>query len=78
MPCDGPLEWAHRLSHRRARTVGQAPADRHTTAGSMMLCRAHHRAYDECRVVEREADPSKGADGILLWESSDGEKLGES
>ena len=46
MPCDGPSEWAHIGRHRRSVTRGMAPERRHTTAGSAMLCRRHHRAYD--------------------------------
>lgn len=46
MPCGGPSEWAHVEEHRRCNTRGQAPEVRHTTAGSGMLCRKHHRAYD--------------------------------
>lgn len=45
-PCDGPSEWAHIGTHRRARTRGQAAERRHTTAGSGMLCQKHHQAYD--------------------------------
>ena len=44
--CSGPSEWAHFGDHTRARTRGQDPEQRHTTAGSLMLCRFHHRQYD--------------------------------
>src|SRR3990167_5578532 len=45
-PCESPSEWAHLGKQKRARTRGQDPAVRHTTAGSLMLCRGHHRQYD--------------------------------
>lgn len=44
--CKGPSEWAHIGRHRRCLTRGMAPEKRHTTAGSAMLCRKHHRDYD--------------------------------
>lgn len=44
--CEGPDEWAHFADHRRARTRGKAPEERHTTAGSLRLCRKHHMMYD--------------------------------
>lgn len=46
MPCEGPSEWAHFGKKRRARTRGMQPEERHTTAGSLMLCQVMHRAYD--------------------------------
>lgn len=45
--CDGPSEWAHFGPYRRFHTRKQAPAARHTTVGSMMLCRLHHMRYDQ-------------------------------
>ena len=39
-------EWAHFGDKRRARTRGQTPEARHTTAGTLMLCQAHHEQYD--------------------------------
>jgi len=44
--CDGPSEWAHIGQHRRCHTRGMEPEQRHTTAGSAMLCKRHHAAYD--------------------------------
>lgn len=44
--CEGPSEWAHVGEHRRCHTRGMEPEQRHTTAGSGMLCRGHHVAYD--------------------------------
>lgn len=44
--CEGPSEWAHVGEHRRFNTRGMEPQERHTTAGSGMLCRGHHVAYD--------------------------------
>jgi hypothetical protein len=45
-PCGGESEWAHLEDKRRFKTRGQPAEVRHTTAGSLMLCTAHHRAYD--------------------------------
>lgn len=45
-PCDGPSEWAHVEEHRRCFTRGQAPEERHTTAGSGQMCHKHHADYD--------------------------------
>lgn len=44
--CEGPSEWAHWGAWKRCKTRGLPPEDRHTTGGSLMLCRRHHRAYD--------------------------------
>jgi len=44
--CEGPSEWAHLHRKRRSKTRNQAPAIRHTTLDSLMLCRALHRRYD--------------------------------
>jgi len=45
-PCSGPSEWAHLSEQKRAKTRGQAPEVRHTTAGSLMACKTHHDRYD--------------------------------
>lgn len=66
MPCEGESEWAHLEDKRRARTVGMAPEERHTTAGSLMLCRAHHRAYDGARISITLLS-RYGADGPLRF-----------
>lgn len=76
-PCDGPSEWAHYGASRRFKTRGQAPEARHTTAGSLMLCRGHHARLDgraEPRVAlehltERRCDgPLRAsADGGATW-----------
>jgi len=44
--CKGPSEWAHLGEKKRFKTRGQPPEERHTTGGSLMLCRFHHHAYD--------------------------------
>jgi hypothetical protein len=62
--CRGQSEWAHFGAHRRARTRGMAPLDRHTTAGSLMLCRMHHRAYDAGK-LKITALTDRGCDGPL-------------
>jgi len=64
--CHGPLEWAHLHARRRSQTRGEAPEKRHTTAGSLMLCRFHHRAYDAHRLFIT-ALTRRGADGPLKF-----------
>jgi hypothetical protein len=63
--CSGPSEWAHLEEHKRARTRGQAPAKRHTTAGSAMFCRRHHRQYDAGELAVTFLAPELGADGLM-------------
>ncbi len=65
--CCWPLEWAHLHSHRRAQTRGQAPEQRHTTAGSLMLCRWHHAELDAHR-LKITCLTKKGCDGPLKFE----------
>ena len=60
--CGGPSEWAHIGKHRRCHTRGQAPAARHTTAGSAMLCQRHHAAYD-AHAFDLEPTTVRGMDG---------------
>jgi hypothetical protein len=63
--CEGPSEWAHLGDKKRFKTRGQAPEVRHTTAGSFIACRRHHRAYD-AGVIQIEVRSDLGADGRLL------------
>ncbi len=64
--CAGPSEWAHLGDARRFKTRGQAPERRHTTAGSLMLCREAHQAYDAGKLrIEPLTD--RGADGRLRF-----------
>ena len=67
--CSGPSEWAHLGENRRAKTVGQDPAVRHTVHGSLMLCRGAHAAYDgRARPrIEIEEQSRSGADGALRF-----------
>lgn len=58
-------EWAHLHSHRRSKTRGQAPEARHTTQGSLMLCRSAHQAYDAHR-LEIEPLTDAGCDGPIV------------
>lgn len=67
--CRGPSEWAHLGDKKRARTVNQPPEQRHTTAGSCMLCRTLHRAYD-AGTIEIRALSDAGADGTLVAATS--------
>jgi hypothetical protein len=63
-PCNGQSEWAHYGRYKRARTRNERPQDRHTTAGSLMLCTAHHRAYDAGK-LKITALTGRGCDGPL-------------
>lgn len=62
--CRGPSEWAHFGDKKRARTRGMAPEERHTTAGSLKLCRTHHVDYDAGR-LQIAAQTDRGCDGPL-------------
>lgn len=61
--CRGESEWAHEGTHKRARTRGRAPAQRHTTFGSLMLCTFHHMKYDAGRL--RILVGANGCDGPI-------------
>ncbi len=67
--CQGPSEWAHLGDRKRAHTRGQAPAIRHTTAGSLMLCRWAHNRYDgrQRPALGISARTRRGADGPLRY-----------
>ena len=66
--CYGPSEWAHLAEKRRSKTRGQAPEVRHTTAGSLMLCRGHHNAYDRAHTLKIVSLTVQGANGPLRFE----------
>lgn len=63
--CGGISEWAHLNDKKRARTRGQAPEVRHTSAGSLQLCSTHHQAHDAGK-LPIEPKTKDGADGVLL------------
>lgn len=65
-PCDGPSEWAHMHSHRRSKTRGLDPTERHDPKHSLMLCRFHHREYD-AKTLVITALSQKGANGPLRF-----------
>lgn len=64
--CAGQSEWSHFGTKRRARTLGQEPEERHTTAGTLMLCRKHHRKYD-AGLFLIGATTDGGCDGPLSY-----------
>ena len=66
--CSGPSEWAHFAEKKRYKTRGMSPEVRHTTAGSFMLCRLHHVAYDRTHTLKIVPLTSKGADGPLQFQ----------
>lgn len=66
--CSGRSELAHFADHRRLKTRGQQPEQRHTTAGSLMLCTKHHQDYDAHRLQIR-ALSDRGCDGPLEFSS---------
>ena len=63
--CAGPSEWAHLRPRTRAHTRGMAPSKRHQRTWTLMLCRAHHRAYDAGRLLIDIG--GTGADGPLVF-----------
>jgi hypothetical protein len=74
--CQGYSEWAHLGDHRRARTRGQDPEVRHTTAGSLMFCAGHHHRYDANDFTIEETT-ARGANGPLRFVTPDGESYTE-
>jgi hypothetical protein len=67
LECQSESQWAHLHTHRRSQTRGQAADKRHTTAGSLCLCRYHHREYDAHRLII-EPLTKKGCDGPLRFQ----------
>jgi hypothetical protein len=63
--CEGPSEWAHVGKHRRSKTRGQAAEVRHTTVGSAIACRKHHRLYDNHDFDIECFDAERGMDGTF-------------
>ena len=64
--CSGKSEWAHFGEHKRSKTRGRPADERHTTAGSLMLCKRHHTDYDEHRLDIMTLTP-RGCDGQLKF-----------
>ncbi len=62
--CDGPSEWAHFDEKKRAKTRGMTGEERHTTEGSLMLCRQHHEQYDHGILQIIDLTP-RGCDGSM-------------
>lgn len=67
--CGGPSQWSHFGAKRRARTRGMEPEERHTTAGSLMLCLPIHEAYD-AGLLKITALTRHGCDGRLKFRRS--------
>lgn len=64
--CQGVLEWAHLL--RRFKTRGQPAETRHTTQGTLMLCKKHHLQFDAHELQITALSVEHGADGPLeFW-----------
>jgi hypothetical protein len=63
--CGGESEWAHAAGFRRFETRGKDAAERHLTAGSLMLCSKHHQAFDSHVLDIEPLDTALGADGVL-------------
>ncbi len=62
-----PSQWAHVRGTTRAETRGMKPEERHTTAGTLMLCEFHHDRYDGRKRprIHIAAMTELGADGPL-------------
>lgn len=77
-PCEGPSEWSHyNETHRRSKTMGQPPEERHQVEHSMMLCRKHANMYDrnEIRIKELTERGCSGPiratrEGRGVWEEA--------
>ena len=67
--CEGPLEWAHFEEYKRFKTSRQDPEKRHTTKGTFMACRRHHKMYDANKFGLTAIPVSAGCDGELqvVW-----------
>ena len=71
--CGGASEWAHWGQSKRCKTRGLPPEVRHTSFGTLMLCRLHHQGpqgYDS-HGFEIEAMTAHGADGPLRFSRGD-------
>ena len=64
--CSGKSEWAHFGEHKRSKTRGKSADERHTKAGSLMLCKFHHGEYDGNR-MGIDALTLNGCDGPLRF-----------
>lgn len=72
--CSGESHWAHLGDHRRFKTRGLPASERHTSAGSLMLCERHHLGTDgyDRGGFEIEARTARGADGPLTFSARNG------
>jgi hypothetical protein len=68
--CSRVSTWAHLGEWRRSQTRGMAPEARHHTKGSLMLCEAHHKAYD-LHQWDISYGPN-GADGPIVVHKNSG------
>ncbi len=68
--CRGQSEWCHFGKYRRARTRGMSPAERHNSAGSLILCSRHHTLYDAGRLLIH-AETGAGCNGPLSFSQKD-------
>lgn len=62
----GASEWAHWGDKKRFKTRGMPAGERHTTAGSLMLCKRHHQYYDAGTLIIT-AKTDRGCDGPLKY-----------
>jgi hypothetical protein len=71
--CRGRSELAHyNETHRRSKTRGRAPEDRHDAAHALKLCERHHDDYDQ-NIFEIEERSASGCHGQLrVRRASDG------
>src|SRR3990167_6845639 len=66
--CSGPSQWSHyNATHRRSKTMGQAPEERHDRRHSLMLCAFHSAEYDQNRMAIVKLDEGRGCDGRLRF-----------
>lgn len=63
----GPPEFSHyNRTHRRSKTVGQPPEERHQSKHALILCAGHADEYDENR-MDIEETTADGCDGPLTF-----------
>lgn len=65
--CRGDSQWAHYGERKRSLTRRMPPEHRHDRRFSLMLCFAHHDAYDHGPLEIEALDPAAVCDGRLRF-----------
>lgn len=64
--CEGPSEWAH-WPRKRSQTRNESPSQRHTSVGSLMLCRFHHQRQERGEIQIAAEHVARGCNGPLSF-----------